>query len=103
MRVILICILLTTVLITSCRKKVHINTTYERCVVVSINPPKHVYVDLKMLSSGKLYTDVYVSKHCNDMCVSVGDTILTTYVKYKYGDDVYTDFENIYDTICNCN
>lgn len=94
--------ILLTVIFTSCKKKEYLSTKYEKCVVLSINPPKHVYLDLKTVSSGRVFTDVYVSKHCNDMCISVGDTILATYVKYKFGDYIYEEFEDIHDRICNC-
>lgn len=100
MRVVIFVLLV--VLYSSCKEKVYLSTKYEKCVVMSIDPPKHVYLDLKMVSSGRVFRDAYVSKHCNDMCVSVGDTILTTFIRYKFGDSIYEEFDNLHDKICNC-
>lgn len=76
----------------------------EDYIIVGINPPKHFYLDLKRVSDGKIFTRVYVSKHCNDMCISIGDKISVTYGKYKRGDQVWEEFDNyqIYDTVCGC-
>ena len=42
-----------------------VDSTYRDYVVVSINRPKHFHVDLRDVKTGKVYTHIYVSKHCN--------------------------------------
>ncbi len=42
-----------------------VDSTYRDYVVVSINQPKHFHVDLRDVKTGKVYTHIYVSKHCN--------------------------------------
>jgi hypothetical protein len=34
--------------------------------ILSVNPPKHVYVDLVNEQTGEVWNHVYVSKHCNN-------------------------------------
>jgi hypothetical protein len=76
----------------------------EDFIIVKINPPKHFYLDLKRVGDGKIFTEVYISKHCNDMCISVGDRITATYGKYKRGEYIWEEFDNykIHDMVCNC-
>lgn len=76
----------------------------EDFIIININPPKHFYLDLKRVSDGKVFTKVYISKHCNDMCISLGDRITATYGKYKRGEYIWEEFDNykIHDMVCNC-
>jgi hypothetical protein len=76
----------------------------EDYIIVNIRPPKHFYLDLQRVSDGKIFSEVYISKHCNDMCISVGDTITATYGKYKQGEYIGEKFDNykIYDMVCGC-
>lgn len=43
----------------------NVKTELKRFELVSWNPPKHFYVTLKEVSTGSVFTSVYVSKHCN--------------------------------------
>ena len=69
--------------------------------LVSLNPPKHVYIDAVDIWTGELYKDVYVSKHFNRWReVVIGSEIVLqrehyvfpnreddkkTYVRWRYG------------------
>lgn len=37
----------------------------ERFILVSVNPPKHMYVTLKHVNTGTVYERQYVAKHCS--------------------------------------
>lgn len=61
---------------------VEIDRTKENFTILSINPPKHVYVDV-VDSNGNEYT-VYVSKHCNNWReIKVGTEVTLVRVKYR--------------------
>lgn len=72
--------------------------------IVNMRPPKHFYLDLKRVSDGQYFYQVYISKHCNDMCIQVGDVISATYGRYKRGTYEWEEFDNyqIYNKVCSC-
>lgn len=76
----------------------------EDFTIVNIDPPKHFYLDLKRVSDGRVFTHVWIGKHCSNMCISVGDTIKATYGKYKNGNDTWEEFDilKIRNMVCNC-
>lgn len=78
----------------------------EDFMIIGINPPKHFYLDLKRVRDGMVFTHVYVSKHCNDWerCIYIGSIIPAVLGKYKQGDSVWYDFDNlaIYEVVCHC-
>ncbi len=41
-------------------------STLHKMELIGFNRPKHVYVDMQELATGKVYRGVYVSKHCNN-------------------------------------
>ncbi len=81
-----------------------VSETREEYAVIGIDPPKHVYLDLRRVQDGVVFKHVYVSKHCNDMCVKYGDVLTLTYGRYKRGDAEWESFDcyEISDKICNC-
>lgn len=55
--------------LTECYKPTPIEITskeYKTYSVTKIYRPKHFYVDLKDIKSGKVHKKVYISKHCNE-------------------------------------
>lgn len=71
--------------------------------IVGYYPPKHVYVDLQDVSSGKIYEHQYVSKHCNKHCGQcdnsdiIGNIVTLPYHSYRLSCDTNTaDSLNIY-------
>lgn len=103
-------ILLTSVLLSllvSCmgpNKKWEESRTTEEYRVTGIDGPKHFYLDLARVSDGETFDHVYISKHCNDMCIEVGSIIKATRVKYKYEGRKWEEFDNyaIQEDVCNC-
>ena len=84
------------------REVLYVNSP-EDFVIIGINPPKHFYLDLKRVRDGRVFTHVYVSKHCNAWrSIRIGDVIPAVVGKYKQGDDVWYDFDNsaIRDILC---
>lgn len=77
----------------------------EQFEVIGIDPPKHFYLDLKRVSDGKVFHEVYISKHCNDMCLSLGQIINVKYGQYKRENNYWIEFDNyeIYEKYCGCN
>ena len=61
------------------------STAYE---IVKVNPPKHVYVDVKNLDTGTIYRGVYVSKHFNDYRekLRVGRKVVLRRILWEYTD-----------------
>lgn len=53
------------VALTGCDKPEVFTDTVATYRVLSVNPPKHVYVDLQNVKTGQIYRHQYVNKHCN--------------------------------------
>jgi len=79
-------------------------TKTEKYVITGIEPPTYLYLDLKRISDNKSFHRVYITKHCNDMCLSIGDTINLTKIRFKQGESEWEEFDRyeIYDKYCNC-
>lgn len=89
--------------LTACYKPTPIEITsqeYKTYSVTKIYPPKHFYVDLKDLKSGRVHKKVYISKHCNEWRkLKIGSQWSLTEVDYKRGDFYGTKIEGA-STIC---
>jgi hypothetical protein len=69
--------------------------------LVSLDKPKHFYVDLKDVQTGKLYYHVYVSKHCNSWKnLKIGGTYKLKRVHWTDGGHENSDFDKLYDCLC---
>jgi hypothetical protein len=63
--------------------------------IVSLDPPKHVYVDLKRVADGRVFTHVYVSKHLNNWGnVRIGSVITLNRYTYSDGSTDVIEFDN---------
>lgn len=74
--------------------------TYE---ITGISPPNQVYVMLRRVSDGSVYTNVYVSKYCKKYDkISVGQRINLSYMRYKCGGGYKEDFnkKQLRDCLC---
>lgn len=80
------------------------DTRIEEFILVSIRPPKHVYVTLKHARTNTVYEDQYVGKHCN----AYRNNVIGTTYNIRY--DVYTHdqtkqtkivFQSLSDVFCN--
>lgn len=71
--------------------------------ILSIDPPKHVYVDLVNVATGELWSHVYVSKHCNSWrdIPFEAELIMTEY-SYDQGDRKYRELDGheVYQKFC---
>lgn len=97
----LLCLI--TVLVMACAPNYE---NYDKKVVnmriLSVDPPKHVYVDLVNEQTGEIWNHVYVSKHCNNWRNIPPEAKIVMYeYSYQQGDrkireldghEVYTKF-----------
>ena len=59
-----------------------VSSSQKTFTILEIDPPKHVYVDLKD-EKGQVYKHVYVSKHCNNWRqIVLGSTVALTVNQY---------------------
>lgn len=60
--------------------------------ILHVNKPKHFYLDLRDVETGKVYKKKYISKHCNSYreTAVVGETY-TLKVKRRFYEDGTTD------------
>jgi len=83
--------------------RTNIATAIRRFELVSWNPPKHFYVTLEDVESHDVYTSIYVSKHCNNRQLKVGDEYnipITTYTMSDQPGKVFVEFHNLYSVFC---
>lgn len=81
--------------------EVIVSSKLERLTLVAINPPKHMYVDLKS-ETGHIYENLYVSKHCNSL-PKVGEEfniMVTTFYTKDNPSNLKVRFANLYSTFC---
>lgn len=74
-----------------------LGSTKSEYEITHVNPPKHVYVDLKETSTGKVYSHIYVSKHMNDWREKlwVGRKITLTRDDFNYYGESSPEFSSI--------
>lgn len=81
------------VLLTACNPLVpteKISSETKSFTILAIDPPKHVYVDLKD-ENGQEYKHVYVSKHCNSWRkIVIGSKIDLEVAQYKKGEETWS-------------
>ena len=65
--------------------------------IVNITRGKHIYISLKDVQTGKIYTHVYVSKHCS-ACdnYQIGQRLTLTRAYWTEGGADISDFENLH-------
>lgn len=83
--------------------RTNIATAIRRFELVSWNPPKHFYVTLEDVESHDVYSSIYVSKHCNNRQLKVGDEYnisITTYTMSNQPGKVFVEFHNLYSVFC---
>lgn len=80
-------------------KAVVIETKMVEVEMLDIDPPKHVYIDLRDLSTGIVWKREYVSKHFNDWRkLEKGKPFLATRVTRKLvnqGDKIEVDWQDL--------
>ena len=79
--------------LSACTSSEKVSEHKEEFTILAIDPPKHVYVDLKD-SKGFIHKHVYVSKHCNHWReIQIGSQIALPVVTYKNEDGLYDKIE----------
>lgn len=74
--------------------------------IVSINPPKHFYLDLKRVSDGKMFYHFNISKHCNKhRSIAIGRKIWIKEWSWHWSktpNDHYHKYDKraVYDCLC---
>lgn len=99
-------IVVISILLVSCnrpnRKPIKIEVS--KFVITGIYQPKHFRVDLKRLSDGRRFINIYVSKHCNNWedNYSIGDTITLKRYTYTDGESDVIEFDKneMYNCLC---
>lgn len=74
-----------------------------RYEIVGYKPPTNMYVSLRDVESGRIYSDVRVSKHCSNPSVTIGQfvNLKSKYVTYKDSPNVvYSDFSGLQGVFC---
>jgi hypothetical protein len=70
--------------------------------IISVNPPKHLCINMQDLKSGEIIKKVYVSKHFNDYKnkVFIGRIIKLKVNKYlEYNKKEIVVYEKVYETL----
>lgn len=79
-------------------------TEVQRFILVSVNPPKHMYVTLKGMD-GKIYENLHIAKHCSkwrDLQPGAEYNVLVSkYSKSNAPDVVLTRWTDLYSTFCS--
>lgn len=58
--------------------------------ITEVRQPKHFYVSLRDVQTGRVFNDVYISKHCSHWRNAiVGTQWKFREVRYKYGESDY--------------
>lgn len=85
--------LISAVILSGCNPLVpteKISSEQKSFTILAIDPPKHVYVDLKD-ENGQEYKHVYVSKHCNKWrTIVIGSKINLEVAQYKKGEETWS-------------
>lgn len=80
--------------------KIITSDTIERVQILKVNPPNHVYVDLKIISSGGTVSSIYVSKQCTN---KIEGEYNLKIVRYYFNDNPsvsYVSFPDIQQELC---
>jgi len=96
----IVLLVLLVLFITSCvKQKENINFEYRKYQILSLKPPKHVFVDLQDIETGKIFHNVYVSKHLNNYNnIQIGLVIILKryYEEYEGYEKYYFESHEIY-------
>ena len=86
------------------RKIVYEPVKIERYFLRAYRPPKHFYVSIEHTSSGQVYEDLYVSKHCNLISNEALGKEYNINIQNWYYEDAplnrYVKFNNLYQVFC---
>ena len=94
-KLILLVIILTVTLLTSCELPKLIKVEESNYVISHIDPPKRVHIDLVRISDGKVFKGIYLKKRMSNWRnIVVGDTIAVKRYTYTYGSSQYTEFNS---------
>jgi hypothetical protein len=94
-KLILLFIVLTVILLTSCELPKLIKVEESRYVIIHVDPPKRVHIDLKRVSDGKVFKGIYLKKRMSTWRnIVVGDTIVVKRYTYLYNSSQYTEFNS---------
>jgi hypothetical protein len=94
-KLILLFIVITITVITSCKHPKLIKVEESCYVIVHVDPPKRVHIDLKRISDGKVFKGIYLKKRMSNWRkIVVGDTIKVKLYTRSYGSSQYIDFDN---------
>lgn len=69
--------------------------------LLGLDEPKHFYIDVQDILTGKIYKHVYVSKHCNEWRkLRIGETYKLKRVYWTDGGHENANFDGLYDCLC---
>lgn len=94
-KLILLVIILTVTILTSCEQPKLIKVEESCYVITHVDPPKRVHIDLKRISDGQVFKDIYLTKRMSNWeDIVIGDTITVKRYTRSYGSSQYTDFNS---------
>lgn len=77
-------------------KRKTIDVRAKQYVLVAVNRPKHFYIRLRDIETGRVTSELYVSKHCNSWRKArIGEVLTFNEVTYEYGDGSRTIGVNV--------
>lgn len=99
-----IIVVLLLMVVTGCGKqKIYVSEQLRQYEVVGIHSPKHFSVDLRDVTTMKVFERESHSKRCNKWRQNVlGEivTVRTIYYRYEGSEDLYIELENINGHFC---
>lgn len=92
-------LLLILLLISCIPKKIYYKKDVYTFYIASVDPPKHVYIDVYRIEPSYLFVEkVYVSKHCNNWRnIKIGTPLRLTEYLYYYENDPSKKYREIWD------
>ena len=94
-KVILSLIVLTVIILSSCQESKITNVEESCYVIIRVDPPKRVYVDVKRISDGRIFTGISLGKRLSNWRnIVIGDTIQLKRYTRSSGAQEYTDFND---------
>lgn len=96
-----------TALLTGCggiiERPVHVKTEIRTYEILDVDPPKHVYVDLKDIETGQRHNRVFVSKHFNNWRekLIIGRKVQVRRSTYKDSKGQFIEFNGLREDLDN--
>lgn len=97
----LLCLL--TLLVMACANEENYDKKIVHMRILSVDPPKRVYVDLANVETGEIWNHIRVSKRCHNWrLIPIGGVIDMTEYSYSQGSRKYRELKGreIYDKFC---